>query len=127
MLDLFYRRPTTTCSSGTFGSTPTCENGICPEIDGIPPKLSFDRVVNGHTSADYRDSAQKELELTKLKPCTLEDFSKYLRFSNMNDHADALQFFVWRREVALAALGKHDTTNELRAKVTSLAPVTVFR
>ncbi|KAF3272097.1 hypothetical protein TWF217_003912 [Orbilia oligospora] len=81
MLDLFYRRPTSTCSNGTFDTITSCEKGICPEIDGIPAKLSFDRVVSGYTSA----------------PCTLEDFSRYLRFSNMNDHADALQFFVWVR------------------------------
>ncbi|KAF3208273.1 hypothetical protein TWF106_011506 [Orbilia oligospora] len=81
MLDLFYRRPTSTCSNGTFNTITSCEKGICPEIDGIPAKLSFDRVVSGYTSA----------------PCTLEDFSRYLRFSNMNDHADALQFFVWVR------------------------------
>ncbi|KAK6518234.1 hypothetical protein TWF506_005393 [Arthrobotrys conoides] len=79
MLDLFYRRPTSTCSNGTFDSATSCEKGICPEIEGIPAKLSFDRVISGYTSA----------------PCTLEDFSRYLRFSNMNDHADALQFFVW--------------------------------
>ncbi|KAK6543540.1 hypothetical protein TWF694_000285 [Orbilia ellipsospora] len=81
MIDLFYRRPPSTYSKKSLDSSFSCEDGLCLQSEGIPLNLSFERVINGHTSA----------------PCTIDEFNKYLRFSNMSEHADALQFYVWVR------------------------------
>ncbi|KAJ6263029.1 hypothetical protein Dda_1587 [Drechslerella dactyloides] len=100
MIDIFYRRPPSTYSDTSYDSTSFSENGKNAGVDGIPAKLSFENVVNGLTAP----------------PCTLGDFSRYLRFSNMNEHADSLQFYLWVKRYT------KKFQNELRPQEQALSP-----
>lgn len=64
---------------------------------GIPPALSFDRIIDGGTCPVSDSPTPPEpAELTCLKPCTTRDFMNYLIYVERS--AENLQFFLWYRE-----------------------------
>lgn len=73
MIDIFYRRPTCTCSGReSFDSSSSLETGNKQSTDGIPERLSFDEVMSGRTSEVCKTSRSivsimKKLRLTKFE------------------------------------------------------------
>ncbi|KAK6341508.1 hypothetical protein TWF696_008580 [Orbilia brochopaga] len=100
MIDIFYRRPPSVYSDTSFDHASSSEKGKWTGAEGIPAKLSLENVVNGMTAP----------------PCNLDNFSKYLRFSNMNEHADGLQFYLWVKRYSKRF------QNELRPHERGLSP-----
>lgn len=83
LLPLTYRRPSharTNSSRGSEKGDVSINSGRCGASAGIPPALSFDKIMAGGT----------------CPPCTIRDFMNYLMY--IEHSAENLQFFLWHRD-----------------------------